>query len=827
MIQILLLIASLLFPSAQAACPAGSNCVQYEGQVPYNATGGTTARQDKDRWVDNYVEAPEIGVDCTNTSDSTTAIQNFFTANPNGHLRFPLGCTFFTTSTITISSAAGTTIDSDTPAGQAGVALAQWQWQGTNGGTACGGAATSTFSSCQYVLSFQSVDHPTIENIQFVAPGGGSGWLSDKCPDGFLLFDHNPSGHTPTAGRVLKDFFGNGSCANPNFVAVNISPTATDNHENYILNDDVTVCSNSDINMVARDGVTNGTTTVTSASAPFTSGMVGQRIRLTFDNDSNPGSTVGQSAPFSNGNFDTFITGFTNSSTITVAAAVTFTETNVSIAVGQAYGTAYRNGANQNALQQVFSSVQYNFCQYGVFIAGGGVQIEQLTGFASDVGVFVGGFISQNTTEDFYAAENDYIALIDGPGALTPFEFRNGRLSNGNQAGNGFLQIGGQDVLLQNILVEVGLPNTNSALIAPYQQAGVDALGSITAGSGYVNGTYTSVPLAGGSCSGVKATVVVSGTAVTSVTVTTAGSCSNVGDILTTANTNLGGSGSGFSVPTVAINSPTDPNQNFFGSITSLNNNWTEGFGGQTITWARLGLNQFVNPPVALISNTINDTAANVPYGNTVGCGLVVSLGTACFGISYGLPGAGTLTTGIGIAVNLYPAIVDTGTQVGFQVTSGGSNPGAGGGGLTGFQTLPPTNPVSVLTGFDAAWNTAAVPMGGQTNVYGFHAETPSSITEGTLTNLYGFECDQQKITNVTNGYCFYNANAADLNYFAGPIIAAPTIVSDLPSCTSSIQGARMFVTDQATAVAYHGAVTGSGSSKQSVICDGTNWYQD
>lgn len=53
------------------------------------------------------------------------------------------------------------------------------------------------------------------------------------------------------------------------------------------------------------------------------------------------------------------------------------------------------------------------------------------------------------------------------------------------------------------------------------------------------------------------------------------------------------------------------------------------------------------------------------------------------------------------------------------------------------------------------------------------------------------------------------------------------TVVASLPTCNAGTQGARMFVTDQATAIAYHGAVTGSGAFKQGVLCDGTAWYQD
>ena len=47
-------------------------------------------------------------------------------------------------------------------------------------------------------------------------------------------------------------------------------------------------------------------------------------------------------------------------------------------------------------------------------------------------------------------------------------------------------------------------------------------LGAIVGGSGYINGTYTNVPLSGGAGSGAEATVIVAGGAVTSVTLTAA-----------------------------------------------------------------------------------------------------------------------------------------------------------------------------------------------------------------------------------------------------------------------------------------------------------------
>ena len=84
-------------------------------------------------------------------------------------------------------------------------------------------------------------------------------------------------------------------------------------------------------------------------------------------------------------------------------------------------------------------------------------------------------------------------------------------------------------------------------------QAEIAALGSVTGGSNYVNGTYFDVPLTGGTGSGVTATVTVSGSAVTTVTVTSAGCQYTAGDVLSAAATSIGGAGSGFSVPVASI----------------------------------------------------------------------------------------------------------------------------------------------------------------------------------------------------------------------------------------------------------------------------------
>lgn len=99
---------------------------------------------------------------------------------------------------------------------------------------------------------------------------------------------------------------------------------------------------------------------------------------------------------------------------------------------------------------------------------------------------------------------------------------------------------------------------TNNISIVPNAKtpATLLAVGAITGGSAYVNGTYTNVPLTGGSGTGaVASSITVSVGAVTSITLPVNGTGSGYayGDVLSASNTNLGGAGSGFSVPVALI----------------------------------------------------------------------------------------------------------------------------------------------------------------------------------------------------------------------------------------------------------------------------------
>lgn len=89
-------------------------------------------------------------------------------------------------------------------------------------------------------------------------------------------------------------------------------------------------------------------------------------------------------------------------------------------------------------------------------------------------------------------------------------------------------------------------------------QGQINLIASTTLGSLYVPGVYKEVPLTGGSGSGATATIVINSSgSVSSITLNDGGQFYVVGNILSAATSNLGGSGSGFTATVTGISNTT------------------------------------------------------------------------------------------------------------------------------------------------------------------------------------------------------------------------------------------------------------------------------
>jgi hypothetical protein len=88
-------------------------------------------------------------------------------------------------------------------------------------------------------------------------------------------------------------------------------------------------------------------------------------------------------------------------------------------------------------------------------------------------------------------------------------------------------------------------------------QAIISSLGTLTGGSGYTNGVYYNVQLTGGSGTAAYADITVSGGAVVAVVIRNGGCLYKVGNVLSAAVANIGGTGTGFSVPVATVTNVT------------------------------------------------------------------------------------------------------------------------------------------------------------------------------------------------------------------------------------------------------------------------------
>ena len=377
--------------------------------------------------VNTYSVVGYSGIDCSGSTDSASGLQNAINAIPdNSTIFFPTNCSLRIGSTVTITDRVGLLFTSGLRQ-QNGASAPSFVWGGANNGV---------------MFDFEHSDHPTVAGFLFNTDTTGGRTVGN-----YLKFDGTTGGtHIGTAAEVAWNNFLSPSQSNASFVAVNISPTATTNHENYWVHDNTVTCdAGQQSTLRAVDGVvTSGSTTVTSATAGFSSGPdAGKRVRLSY-----PGAQGGFL-------WDTTISSVTNSTTIVLAAAPAWVAgyigssplANVQINVGTNYGVGVRQGANQNAKHTRIWENQVTGCDIQVSVNGGSVDVRHLGGGFGGTGLLVQG----NTTDaiSIEQVENEgNLRDLDLRGGVAPFTVIGQRIANANQLADGFLKLGGNVTLI-------------------------------------------------------------------------------------------------------------------------------------------------------------------------------------------------------------------------------------------------------------------------------------------------------------------------------------------------------------------------------------------
>lgn len=106
------------------------------------------------------------------------------------------------------------------------------------------------------------------------------------------------------------------------------------------------------------------------------------------------------------------------------------------------------------------------------------------------------------------------------------------------------------DVIVGQVISGTGI--TAGTEVQTVTTSGINGLGAITAGSGYVNGSYSNISFTTGSGFNGTANITVAGNIVTAVVIVNPGATYQVGDVLEVDDADLGG-GTGFSIPVTSV----------------------------------------------------------------------------------------------------------------------------------------------------------------------------------------------------------------------------------------------------------------------------------
>lgn len=342
-------------------------------------------------------------------AQNVAAWNELFATVPNGSvIRPPTGAIYRVNDTLNFDNKQGVCIDSGVPV-SAGVAPA-FRWTGVGGKLM---TVSEGFKNAIKGMTFDLVAGATI----------------DKFIESDRLSAFN-------GAHLFKGLYLNaGLQANDNFVGIDIDPGGNDNNENFII-EEVTINGSSDFarprNFASKDGtISSGSTTLTSASAAFVVGDAGKVIR------------VGK-AGVGGITLVTTIAGFVSSTQVTLTApnASGNNITDAFIHTGTGRGVGIRNGNNPNVKHNILSNIAIGYCNYGVHVVNGSVEIYNYGLGVCNTGLKIDAYTEAIIVEQMVTEGNLVeIDVVNGNGSL---DVRDGRGSNLSQLTEGFFKVDGR-----------------------------------------------------------------------------------------------------------------------------------------------------------------------------------------------------------------------------------------------------------------------------------------------------------------------------------------------------------------------------------------------
>ena len=409
--------------------------------------------------------------------------------------------------------------------------------------------------------------------------------------------------------------------------------------------------------------------------------------------------------------------------------------------------------------------------------------------------------LTSNTSGVSLTALGAYAGLSNTTGSNSTFLGQ--QASYNNTTGSGISSIGYSSLFYNT---------TASNLVAIGQEAlkfnttNVATLGTVTGGTGYTNGTYTGVvmTLSSGSTALTypTVTIVVSGGAVTTVTLTSNGvGFKDTTTVLTAPVASIGGTGSGFTVPVATLASGTGNvavgYQAGYSNSTASFNNFNGYQAGYSVTTGS------ANTYAGYQSGYFSTTASNNSfYGNSSG----LNISSGGFSVAVGSNALRTATT------------VSQNVAIGYSslnlATSANNT-------ATGYYSLQSTSSGANNTAFGCQAGTgnssANANTTGSNNTY-IGVQTVGSANNNTNEMVIGYTA-----VGLGSNTTVIGNSSTTLTKTFGVHQATTYTVATLPSASTSGVGARAFVTD-ALAPVFGATVVTGGAIPTPVYSDGTNW---